>query len=140
MNRRQWITELAGGDYEEMRKRVMEAIKVGFKPEFINRIDEIIIFKALSMEDLKSIVDLQLALLAKRTRERFIDLEFTDKLKELLAKEGYDPAYGARPLKRLIQKKIQNQLALLMLKGELHEGERVKVTVNRKGDVAFERQ
>jgi ATP-dependent Clp protease ATP-binding subunit ClpB len=136
----QWITELAGGSYDEMRKRVMEAIKVGFKPEFINRIDEIIIFTALSMEDLKRIVDLQLAMLAKRTRERFIDLEFTDKLKELLAKEGYDPAYGARPLKRLIQKKIQNQLALLMLKGDLHEGERIKVTVNRKGDVAFERE
>ncbi len=136
----QWIIELAGKDYEEMKKRVMEAVKTGFKPEFINRIDELIIFRALTMEDLKRIVDLQLAYLAKRTRERFIDLEFTDKVKDVLAKEGYDPAYGARPLKRLIQKKIQDPLALLMLKGELHQGERIKVTVNRKGDVVFERE
>jgi ATP-dependent Clp protease ATP-binding subunit ClpB len=136
----QWITEFAGKDYEEMKKRVMEAVKAGFKPEFINRIDELIIFTALAMEDLKRIVDLQLALLAKRTRERFFDLEFTDKAKEVLAKEGYDPAYGARPLKRLIQKKIQDPLALLMLKGELHAGERIKVTVNRKGEVVFERE
>jgi len=136
----QWIIELAGKDYEEMKNRVMEAVKTGFKPEFINRIDELIIFRALTMEDLRRIVDLQLAYLVKRTRERFIDLEFTDKVKDVLAKEGYDPAYGARPLKRLIQKKVQDSLALLMLKGELHQGERIKVTVNRKGDVVFERE
>jgi ATP-dependent Clp protease ATP-binding subunit ClpB len=136
----QWITELAGGHYQEMSQRVMDAVKTGFKPEFINRIDEIIIFKGLSLDDLKKIVDLQLRYLSQRTRERGIELEYSDKLREAFAKEGYDPVYGARPLKRLIQKKIQNNLALLMLKGEVKDGERIKVTMNRKGDVVFERE
>jgi len=136
----QWITELAGKDYEEMKKRVMEAVKAGFKPEFINRVDELIIFTALTMEDLKRIVDLQLAFLAKRTRERFIDLEFTDKVKEVLAKEGYDPVYGARPLKRLLQRKIQDELAMRILKGEIGDGDVVTVDVDDRGNAVFHKK
>ena len=118
----QWITDVAAGDYTVMKERVMEAVRGHFKPEFLNRVDEMIIFKALTQEDLKRIVDLQLAYLAKRTAEQGIVLEFTERLKETFAKEGYDPVYGARPLKRLIQKKVQDELALSILKGEVAGG------------------
>jgi ATP-dependent Clp protease ATP-binding subunit ClpB len=133
----QFITDVAAGDYEVMRDRVMEAVRAQFKPEFINRVDEMIIFRALKQEDLKRIVDLQLAYLAKRASEQGIVLEFTDALKEEFAKEGYDPVYGARPLKRLIQRKIQNELALYILKGEVREGDVVTVDVNRLGNAEF---
>ena len=95
----QWITDVAAGDYTVMKERVMEAVQGQFKPEFINRVDEMIIFRALTQEDLKRIVDLQLAYLGKRTQEQGIVLEFTERLKEAFAKEGYDPVYGARPEK-----------------------------------------
>jgi ATP-dependent Clp protease ATP-binding subunit ClpB len=133
----QWITEFAGKDYEEMRVRVMEAVKTHFKPEFLNRIDEMIIFRSLSVDDIKRIADLQLAYLVKRVEERNIELMFTDKLKNMVAKEGYDPVYGARPLKRLIQKKLQDPLALLILKGEIKDGQKVKTDVDAKGNVVF---
>jgi ATP-dependent Clp protease ATP-binding subunit ClpB len=133
----QWITELAGKGYEEMKNRVMEAVRLHFKPEFLNRIDEMIIFRGLSMEDTKRIADLQLSYMAKRVEARGIELTFTDKLKETIAKEGYDPVYGARPLKRLIQKKLQDPLALLILKGEVKDGDKIKVNVDAKGNVVF---
>ncbi|NMC93895.1 MAG: AAA domain-containing protein, partial [Syntrophorhabdus sp.] len=133
----QWITDLGGEDYDEMKRRVMEAVKSHFKPEFLNRIDELIIFKSLSVEDIKKIADLQLAYLVKRVAERDIEISFTDKLKEMVAKEGYDAVYGARPLKRLIQKKIQDPLALLILKGDVQEGDKLKVNIDTKGNVTF---
>jgi ATP-dependent Clp protease ATP-binding subunit ClpB len=133
----QWITELGGKDYDEMKRRVMESVKTHFKPEFLNRIDDLIIFRGLSIEDIKKIADLQLAYLVKRVAERNIEISFTDKLKEMVAKEGYDAIYGARPLKRLIQKKIQDPLALLILKGEVKEGDKLKVNVDSKGNVTF---
>jgi ATP-dependent Clp protease ATP-binding subunit ClpB len=133
----QWIMELAGKDYEEMKKRVMEAVTGHFKPEFLNRIDEMIIFKSLSMEDIKRIADLQLALLVRRVEERNIELIFTEKLKSMVAKEGYDPVYGARPLKRLIQRKLQDPLAMLILKGDVKDGQKVKVDMDSKGNVVF---
>ncbi len=133
----QWITEVGGKDYDEMKRRVMEAVKTHFKPEFLNRIDELIIFRGLSVEDIKKIADLQLAYLVKRVGERNIEISFTDKLKDLVAKEGYDAVYGARPLKRLIQKKIQDPLALLILKGEVQEGDKIKVNTDSKGNVTF---
>ncbi|OPY66093.1 MAG: Chaperone protein ClpB 1 [Syntrophorhabdaceae bacterium PtaU1.Bin034] len=136
----QWITDVAAGDYDTMRDRVMEAVRAHFKPEFINRVDEMIIFKALTREDLKRIVDLQLAYLTKRTREQGIELEFTDKLKEAFAREGYDPVYGARPLKRIIQRKVQDELAMYILKGEVHEGDVVTVDVNELGNAEFHRK
>jgi ATP-dependent Clp protease ATP-binding subunit ClpB len=133
----QWITELGGKDYDEMKRRVMEAVKTHFKPEFLNRIDDLIIFRGLSMEDIKQIADLQLAFLVKRVADRGVEITFTDKLKEMVSKEGYDAVYGARPLKRLIQKKIQDPLALLILKGEIKEGDKLKVSMDAKGNVTF---
>jgi ATP-dependent Clp protease ATP-binding subunit ClpB len=135
----QWIADLTDKDYDEMKKRVTEAVKAHFKPEFINRIDDIIIFRSLSAENIKEIVKLQLAYLTKRAAERNIELKYTEKLKNLIAKEGYDPAYGARPLKRLIQKKIQDTLALMILKGEVKEGDAVALDVDTKGNVVFKK-
>jgi ATP-dependent Clp protease ATP-binding subunit ClpB len=135
----QWITDFTDKDYEEMKKRVMEAVKGHFKPEFVNRIDDIIIFRSLSEKDIKKIVELQFVYLTKRAAERNIELSYTEKLKALIAKEGYDPAYGARPLKRLIQKKIQDTLALMILKGEIKEGDVVTVDVDSKGNAVFKK-
>jgi ATP-dependent Clp protease ATP-binding subunit ClpB len=136
----QFITDAAAGDYKVMSDRVMEAVRSQFKPEFINRIDEMIIFRALTQADLKRIIELQLVYLAKRTSEQGIVLEFTEGLKEAFAKEGYDPIYGARPLKRLIQKKIQDELALSILKGEVGEGDVVTVDVSRAGSAEFRKK
>jgi ATP-dependent Clp protease ATP-binding subunit ClpB len=133
----QWITDVASGDYNVMRERVMEAVRAHFKPEFLNRVDEMIIFRALTQEDLTRIIDLQLAQLAKRTRQQGIELKFTDRLKEAFAGEGYDPVYGARPLKRLIQRKIQDELAMYILKGEVGEGDVLTVDVGHMGNVTF---
>ena len=133
----QFITDLTERDYEEMKRRVGEAVKAHFKPEFINRIDDIIIFRGLSIENIKAIVKLQLDIMAKRTQERNIALVFTDKIREMIAKEGYDPVYGARPLKRLIQKKIQDALALMILKGEVKDGDTVTVDADAAGNVIF---
>jgi ATP-dependent Clp protease ATP-binding subunit ClpB len=136
----QWITDVASTDYTVMKARVMEAVTGQFKPEFINRIDEMIIFRALTRTDLKRIVDLQLDYLMKRTREQGIELEFTEGLKESFAKEGYDPVYGARPLKRLIQRKVQDELAMYILKGEVREGDVVAVDVDSAGNAVFNRK
>ncbi len=115
------ITEL------EMDMRVTELMQATFKPEFLNRVDEVIIFHRLSLEHIKGIVDIQLGLLRKRLAERDINLEITDAAKSYLARQGYDPAYGARPLKRLIQKEIQDQIALGLLKGEFRDGDTIGI-------------
>ncbi len=111
----------------EMDTRVTELMQATFKPEFLNRVDEIVIFHRLSLEHIKGIVDIQLGLLRKRLAERDITLETTDAAKLYLAQQGYDPAYGARPLKRLIQKEIQDRVALALLKGEFRDGDTIKV-------------
>jgi ATP-dependent Clp protease ATP-binding subunit ClpB len=136
----QWITDTAAGDYRVMSERVMEAVREHFKPEFINRVDELIIFRALTQQDLKRIIDLQLEQLVKRTAEQGVALEFTERLKEAFAKEGYDPVYGARPLKRLLQRKIQDELALLILKGDIMEGDALLVDVNAAGSAVFRKK
>jgi ATP-dependent Clp protease ATP-binding subunit ClpB len=133
----QWITDVAAGEYAVMKDRVMEAVRAQFKPEFINRVDEMIIFRALTQENLKRIVDFQLAYLDRRTQEQGIVLRFTDRLKETFAKEGYDPVYGARPLKRLIQRKVQDELALYILKGEVKDGDALTVDVDELEHVTF---
>ncbi|MBP7528073.1 MAG: ATP-dependent chaperone ClpB [Syntrophorhabdaceae bacterium] len=135
----QWITDLTDKDYDEMKDRVSEAVKTHFKPEFVNRIDDIIIFRSLSADNIKEIVRLQLDIMARRAADREIELVFTDKLRALISKEGYDPAYGARPLKRLIQKKIQDALALMILKGEVKDRDKVTVDVDGKGGVVFKK-
>ncbi len=129
----QWIEELGGKDRSEMERRVREALRQTFRPEFLNRVDEIIIFNSLELEHIKKIVDIQIERLQKRLEERKIKIELTNDAKEFLAKEGFDPVYGARPLKRTIQREIQNPLAKKLLKGEIKENEKVRIQVNGKG-------
>jgi ATP-dependent Clp protease ATP-binding subunit ClpB len=134
----QWIVDLGERDYEEMRRRVMEAMRAQFKPEFLNRIDELIIFHGLGLKEIKAIVEIQMKRLQKRLSERRISLELSEKSKEWLAKEGFDSAYGARPLKRVIQKEIQDKLAIKILEGKFKEGDTVPVDVDeKKGELIF---
>jgi ATP-dependent Clp protease ATP-binding subunit ClpB len=134
----QWIVDLGEKDYEEMRRRVMDAVRTHFKPEFLNRIDELVIFHSLGLEQIKAIVEIQVKKLEKRLLEKRIQLKMTEKAKEWLAKEGFDPAYGARPLKRVIQKEIQDKLALRILEGKFKEGSLITADVDeRKGELVF---
>jgi ATP-dependent Clp protease ATP-binding subunit ClpB len=112
---------------DQRRNMVMEALRRQFRPEFLNRIDEIIIFHGLSMEHLKEIVEIQLRHLQHLLAGRGLEIELTDAAKALLAEEGYDPAYGARPLKRVIQRQVQDPLALRLLQGDFVEGDLVRV-------------
>jgi ATP-dependent Clp protease ATP-binding subunit ClpB len=125
----QWIIELGEKDEEEMKKRISEALKNQFKPEFLNRVDDIIIFHRLSIIQIKKIIKIQLEKLQDTLNSKKIKLDITDKAQELLAKEGFDPAYGARPLKRVIQNEIQNVLAMKLLNGEIKEGDKVTIDV-----------
>ncbi|MGM0365686.1 MAG: ATP-dependent chaperone ClpB [Actinomycetota bacterium] len=125
----QWIRELDQKDEQEMRSRINEALKNHFKPEFLNRVDDIIIFHRLGIGEIKEIVELQIENLKKILKDKKLKLEVSDNAKELLAKEGFDSVYGARPLKRVIQKEIQNVLALKILDGEIKEGDNVYVDV-----------
>jgi ATP-dependent Clp protease ATP-binding subunit ClpB len=134
----QWIVDLGEKDYEEMKRRVMDAVRAHFKPEFLNRIDELIIFHGLGVEEIKAIVEIQVKKLEQRLTERRIELKMTEKAKEWLAKEGFDPAYGARPLKRVIQKEIQDRLAMKILEGKFKEGDTITVDVDgKKGELVF---
>ncbi|MGQ9646793.1 MAG: ATP-dependent chaperone ClpB [Thermodesulfobacteriota bacterium] len=134
----QWIMDLGQKDYEEMRRRVMEAVRAHFKPEFLNRVDELIIFHGLGIEEIKAIVEIQVKKLEQRLLERRIQLKMTERAKQWLAQEGFDPAYGARPLKRVIQKEIQDKLALKILEGKFKEGDTITVDVeDKKGELIF---
>jgi ATP-dependent Clp protease ATP-binding subunit ClpB len=115
---------------EERNRRVTEALRAHFRPEFLNRVDEIIVFDRLDDRQITRIVDIQLARLTKRLEDNAISLELTDAAKRFLAKEGYDPAYGARPLRRVIQREILNPLSLEILDGKFHDGDRVTVDAN----------
>ncbi len=116
-------------DEEAMREKVMDVLKSTFRPEFLNRVDEVIIFRKLKKEDLLKIVDIQVGYLQQRLEEKKIGISFTDSAKNYLAEKGYDEIYGARPLKRLIQREIENPLALKVLSGEVKEGSSVKVDI-----------
>ena len=116
-----------------------EALTQTFPPEFLNRIDDVVIFHRLTKEDLGKIVDIQVAQLARRVSERGIEIELTDKARELLGNLGFDPTYGARPLKRVIQKQLVDKLALRLLEGEFAEGDTVKVDA-ADGELVFARR
>jgi len=131
----QYIASLIGNE-EEMRAKVMEVLQASFRPELLNRIDEIVIFKPLSRKQLAEVVEIQLRNVADRLRERQIELEMTESARELLANRGYDPVYGARPLKRVIQKDVLDPLSIKVIKGEVHEGETVVVD-NEGGQLVF---
>ena len=128
------IYELAGNDPDQARKEAMEALRAAFRPEFINRIDEIVIFNPLGKEQLGKIVRMLLKSVEKLLAERQITLELTPAAEELILREGYDPAYGARPLRRTIQRMIQDPLAMQILEGKVLPGERVRVDRDATGD------
>ncbi|GAA1982180.1 ATP-dependent chaperone ClpB [Terrabacter lapilli] len=119
---------------EEKRNEVMAVVRASFKPEFLNRLDEIVVFDALTLEDLTRIVDLQVKAFAQRLADRRIALEVTDDARRWLADKGFDPAYGARPLRRLVQREIGDRLARGLLSGEVRDGSTVKVGVNGDGE------
>ncbi|MEE8324812.1 MAG: AAA family ATPase, partial [Candidatus Humimicrobiaceae bacterium] len=125
----QWITELGEKDEEEMNKRIDEAMKNSFKPEFLNRVDDTIIFHRLGIEEIEKIVNIRIEDLDKILSGRKLSVEISAKAKKLLAKEGFDPVYGARPLKRVIQNEVQNVLAIKLLNGEIKEGDTVYIDV-----------
>jgi ATP-dependent Clp protease ATP-binding subunit ClpB len=135
----QWLQDPSLGD-EERKDRTMEALRATFKPEFINRIDDIVIFRSLAMEDIERIIDIQLGLIRKRLQERKLTLELTEAAKEYISSEGYSPVYGARPLKRVLQKQILDTLAMNLLEGSFVEGDRIVIDsdggriVLRKGE------
>jgi ATP-dependent Clp protease ATP-binding subunit ClpB len=130
-----WIKELG---IEEAREKVLEELDRIFRPEFLNRIDDVILFRSLTKEDLRKIVDIQLRRLRELLDKRQMGLELTDAAQQHLAEAGYDPVYGARPLKRIIQREVQDPLALSLLRGEFQQGEAVRVDVV-DGHIAFER-
>ncbi len=127
------IQELGGKNEKEMRNRVMEALRSHFRPEFLNRIDETIIFHNLTPQHLKQIVKIQLNYLKKKLLDKKIEITLTDEAMELLARQGFDPVYGARPLKRTIQQLIQNPLAQKILQGDFKDGDTIKVDIVKKG-------
>lgn len=125
----QWITELKDKDEKEMENRVMDALRNTFRPEFLNRVDETIIFNSLGLEEIKKIVDIQVGLLQKRLENSKISLELTENAREFLAGTGFDPVYGARPLKRAIQRYVQDPLSIKILEGSIGEGSRVTMDI-----------
>ena len=119
--------------YEAMKEKVMAEVKRTFRPEFLNRLDETIVFHELTERQLRSIVDLMVRDLQKRLAERKLDIELTEKAKSWLAKEGYDPVFGARPLRRVIERCVENPLSTKLLRGEFKEGDTVKVELGDEG-------
>ena len=134
----QFIAEHAGDLTESIRRQVTDALRAHFRPELLNRIDEIIFFHALGLEHMKKIIDIQIRGLLKRLEDRKIHVELSDAAREFLVSEGYDPMYGARPLKRVIQRRVLDALALRVLEGEFKEGDRITVDVGENG-LIFER-
>jgi ATP-dependent Clp protease ATP-binding subunit ClpB len=130
----QWIYEMNSNNRELIMQKVNDSLREHFKPEFLNRIDEIIVFSNLDKEQILKIVDIQINILKKRLESKKIDLEITTQVKGFLADKGYDPHYGARPLKRTIQKYIQDPLALQILEGIFKEGDKLKADLDEKNE------
>ncbi|MEQ1936546.1 MAG: AAA family ATPase, partial [Fimbriimonadaceae bacterium] len=128
-----------GGSFEETRQRVLETVRGFFRPEFVNRLDDIIVFRSLGVAQIKQIVKIQVQELASRLAERRIELSLTEAAASHLASSGFDPIYGARPLKRAIQKEVLNPLAQAILKGEVTDGQVVTVDY-RDGAVVFDEE
>ena len=135
-----WIQELAGKGEEVIRDRVMEELRRVFRPEFLNRLDEIVLFHSLGKEELSRIVDIMLRELNDRLADRKITISLTPAAKVRIAEIGYDPAYGARPLRRALQKRVEDPLAMRILGGEFPEGDRVTVDADPKAGFIFRRE
>jgi ATP-dependent Clp protease ATP-binding subunit ClpB len=134
-----FILEHARGDWALVETQVMAEMRRVFKPEFLNRVDDVIIFRPLGQEQIEKIVDLQLKRLEKLLADRKITILVTPEAKHVLAEEGYDPAFGARPLKRSIQRLIQNPLAMAVLDGRFNDGDTVVVDVDSHGQLQLHR-
>ena len=131
------VNQKEGEDVEEVRGQVMSVVQSAFRPEFLNRLDETLLFRRLDREHMKGIVEIQMRYLHKLLADRHIEIELTDDAVNWLSDKGYDPAYGARPLKRLIQTAIQNPLAEKILNGDILDGDKVVVKLGDKGDLDF---
>jgi ATP-dependent Clp protease ATP-binding subunit ClpB len=132
-----YILERSGAEWEETETHVMAALRQHFRPEFLNRVDDIVVFRPLGTEELERIIDLQLARLDQLLTERKLTLELTPDARRLLATEAYDPAYGARPLKRAIQRMLQNPLAMAVLEGRFEPGDHLVADAADGGQLAF---
>jgi ATP-dependent Clp protease ATP-binding subunit ClpB len=130
----EWIVELSGRDEEEMKAKVMEALRRHFRPEFLNRVDDVVVFHRLEEKQIESIVDIQLGRLARHVADRGILLTWTPRARGWLAERGYDPAFGARPLKRVIQKSVQDALARHLLEGKLTRGSAIEIDAEKSAD------
>jgi ATP-dependent Clp protease ATP-binding subunit ClpB len=133
-----WFEELGPEKETEVRNLIMEALKTNFRPEFLNRVDEVTIFHSLTREDIGKIVEIQLGKLRERLADRHIEIELTDAARELVVAEGFDPTYGARPLKRTIQRRILDPLALKILDGAFADGDKIIVD-DQSGEIVFKR-
>ena len=127
------VNQPEGQDTEAVRDQVMAEVRSAFRPEFLNRVDEIILFHRLKRENMGRIVDIQMVRLAKLLEDRKITIQLDAKARDWLAEKGYDPAYGARPLKRAIQKSVQDPLAELILSGKIKDGETVVISADKQG-------
>ncbi len=123
-----------GGDKDYAKSVVQKALKSAFSPEFLNRIDDVIIFNSLSKEDIHKIIDIELKGLLKRVNELGYQVHVSDAAREFLTEKGYDPQYGARPLKRAIQKYLEDELAEVIIKGEIPEGSTLEVECDKEND------
>ena len=130
----EWIAEESTRDEEEIRAKIEEALRRHFRPEFFNRIDDVIVFHRLTRDEIEKIVEIQLETVAKTVRDRGIDLSWTPEARRFLAGRGYDPTYGARPLKRIIQKQVIGSLAEQILAGALQAGDAAVLTVPKDGE------
>ena len=135
----QWTQDMTMND-EERRVRTMEALRSTFRPEFLNRIDDIITFRSLAIDDIDRIIDIQIDLIQKRLKDRKLTIELTENSKKYIAKTGYSPLYGARPLKRALQKLLLDTLAMGILEGKFAEGEHIIVDAKENGEMIFKRK
>jgi ATP-dependent Clp protease ATP-binding subunit ClpB len=122
-----------GRDYDKMKEEALEVLRRSFRPEFLNRVDEIVVFHPLAREELRQIVSIQIRGLRKRLEERKIELELTERATDYFAERGYDPSYGARPLKRLVQHDLETSLARKILAGEVRDGSKIVVDAGPRG-------
>jgi len=127
-------------DYEEMKERVMDELKKTFRPEFLNRVDDLIVFHALNEEHIKKIVDIMLNELNRRIEEFSLRVEVTDDVKNRLLKEGFDPKFGARPLRRVIQRRLEDGISEELLQGKITPGDTVQVNVDAKNGFVFSKK
>lgn len=135
----QYIYQLNSSNKEEIARQIDRVLREHFKPEFLNRVDEIITFNRLDKEQIIKIVDIQLNILKKRLQDKEVELQVSSKVKEILAERGFDPQFGARPLKRTIQRYLQDPLALQILEGKIKEKDKVQVEFDdKKKEIIFQ--